>query len=348
MRLLFAGTPEFGLRILEALIASDHEVLCVMTQPSRPKGRGQWSQASPVAVRAQKESLPIITTSPSKPRVLDQIRALDPEAIVVAAYGRIFRPEFLALPRRGVINVHPSLLPRWRGAAPVHAALLAGDKVTGVSIIGLVQAMDAGPVYAMEKIDIVPEDDRGSLEAKLAEQGSRLVLKVLQDIASDQAQPQDQDDSQATYTPKKREEDARIRWDETAFQCWNRVRAFAPDPCAWFKITGKQDKTERVKILAARVYKPSAVNQTPSSLAAEIASPRSVPSDSETLLRGPGGKDSRKAGVVLGKGSDQSLLVSCASDTTLELLLVRPQGKKDQPADSLVHGKKISIGQKLL
>ena len=109
MRLLFAGTPEFGLRILEVLIASAHEVLGVMTQPSRPKGRGQWSQPSPVAVRAQKENLPIITTSPSKPRVLDQIRALDPEAIVVAAYGRIFRPEFLAL-RMGGLDTDPEFM----------------------------------------------------------------------------------------------------------------------------------------------------------------------------------------------------------------------------------------------
>lgn len=316
MKLLFAGTPEFGREILEALLASKHEVVMVLTQPSRPKGRGQKEQPSPVEQAAIEKNIPVITASPSKVEVLEEIKKAAPDAAVVAAYGRIFRPAFLNLPPKGVLNVHPSLLPRWRGAAPVHAALLAGDKETGVAIMRLVEEMDAGPIYAIENLAIEDIDDRLSLENKLAAIGGQLLLDVLDIVSQGLDQPQEQDHKAATFTPKMHDEDAQIQWNDSATQCLNRVRAFAPDPGAWFNLKNKDGKNERIKILAAQV--------------------RNLENEREV-----------KTGTVLFGSSKSSLCVACDSSTALELLTVRPQGKKDQPAASLIHGKKISIGDVL-
>ena len=317
MKILFAGTPEFGRKILDALIASKHEVVLVLTQPSRPKGRGQKEQPSPVEQAAVENNIPVVTASPSKPEVLEEIKKSVPDAAVVAAYGRIFRPAFLNLPPKGVLNVHPSLLPRWRGAAPVHAALLAGDKETGVAIMRLVEEMDAGPIYAIENLAIEDIDDRLSLENKLAVIGGELLLDVLDIVSEGLDQPQEQEHSAATFTPKMQDADAQIQWNQSAIKCLNRVRAFAPDPGAWFNLKNKEGKNERVKILSAQT--------------------RALENDPQ-----------EKAGTVLFGNSKSSLCVACDASTALELLTVRPEGKKDQPAASLVHGKKLAIGDRLL
>lgn len=228
------GSPEFAVPTIRSLVESGHELVAVVTQPDKPAGRGRaWTQPA-AKVFALEHGLTVLQpVNVSSPPSVERLRALAPDAIVVAAYGQILRERVLELPKRGCVNVHASLLPRHRGASPVAAAILSRDTVTGVTIMEMVRALDAGPMVAKVEEPISPHDTTGSLEQRLAEKGARLLVEVLDPWAEGHITPEPQDEALATYAPMLRRADAFIDWSRPADEIWRRVRAFNPWPVAY-------------------------------------------------------------------------------------------------------------------
>ena len=245
MRIVFMGTPEFAVPTLRALHEAGHEITAAYTQPPRPAGRGKADRKSPVHLAAEKLGLEVC--HPLTLRDLDaqaDFLALEPELAVVVAYGLILPAAILEAPKRGCLNVHASLLPRWRGAAPIQRAILAGDHVTGVTIMRMEEGLDTGPMLAAAR---VPVEDKtsGELHAELAEIGARLLVETVAQL--DQLKPQPQPELGATYAAKIDKAEARIDWSKPAELIEREVRAFAPFPGSWFELDG-----ERIKVLRAR------------------------------------------------------------------------------------------------
>ncbi|MGB7541447.1 MAG: methionyl-tRNA formyltransferase [Burkholderiales bacterium] len=238
MNLIFAGTPEFAAYALAALLASRHqEVIEVLTQPDRPAGRGLASVFSPVKRLALERGIPIEQPASLKDALAqEQLRHLRPDAIVVVAYGLILPQAVLDIPRLGAINIHASLLPRWRGAAPIQRALLAGDRETGISIMQMDAGLDTGPVLLREAVSIRDEDTAGSLHDRLAELGARLVVRALDALESGKLKAVPQFAEGATYAEKIDKREARIRWQDPAATVWRQIRAFNPSPGAAARI----------------------------------------------------------------------------------------------------------------
>jgi methionyl-tRNA formyltransferase len=235
------GTPPFAATILDALIAAGHGVLAVYTQPPRPAGRGQRLQPSPVQLFAERHGLEM--RCPARlgdERVGAEFAALGAEAAVVAAYGLILPRAFLTAPRLGCLNVHASLLPRWRGAAPIERALLAGDSATGITIMQMEEGLDTGPILLQQALPIGPEATAGSLTLALAQLGGELIVKALADAAHGRLIPRPQPAEGVTYAPKIRREEGRLDWRRPAEELARRVRAFDPRPGAFFEYRGEQ------------------------------------------------------------------------------------------------------------
>ena len=242
MRLVFLGSPAFALPSLEALHAAGHEVGLVVTQPDRPAGRGQKTTPPPVAVYAREHGLALWQTSSLRGAEAEaRLREFEPEAMALAAFAALVPNNVLAIAPRGILNVHPSLLPRWRGAAPIQATLLAGDPETGVSIIRLVSALDAGPIFVQERVAIAAFDDYLSLEASLSSLGARLLVQTLDEWP----EPREQDDAAATYCRKIERDDARIDWSAPAELIWRQVRAYRGWPQAFTSVGDRQLKVLR-------------------------------------------------------------------------------------------------------
>ena len=229
MRLVFAGTPEFAAAALEALHSAGHEIALVLTQPDRPSGRGRQSIASAVKRLARHYGLPVSQPPTLKdPQSQHELAALAPHAMVEAAYGLIVPPDILAVPERGCLNIHASLLPRWRGAAPIPRALLAGDTHTGISIMQMDAGLDTGPVLLQEPVEIGAFDTAQTLHDKLAQLGARLIVRALE--AKLVAHPQDQ--TKATYAAKLDKREALIDWRAPASSIERSIRAYNPVPGA--------------------------------------------------------------------------------------------------------------------
>ncbi len=229
-RLVFMGTPRFGQIILSALIGH-YEIVAVVTQPDRRAGRGRKVAISPVKALALEHDLPLL--QPRKVReeqVVKQLLQLQPAVIVVAAFGQILPPSILSLPGHGAINVHASLLPRHRGAAPIPAAILVGDQCTGISIMLMDEGLDTGPILSQKSTGISAQDTTASLTEKLGHLGGQLLLDTLPRWLAGEISPQKQDDEQATYAPPLRKEQGRIDWTEPAELIARRCRAFLPWP----------------------------------------------------------------------------------------------------------------------
>jgi len=246
MRTIFMGTPHFAVPTLDALVEAGHQVVAAYTQPPRPAGRGKAPRRSPVQLRAEELGIPV--HSPKSLRDAEaqaQFAALQPEVAVIVAYGLILPPPILDAPALGCINVHGSLLPRWRGAAPIQRAILAGDPVTGITIMRMAEGLDTGPMLATAR---VPVEDKtsGELFAELAEVGAHLLVEVLADHRH--WRPEDQDEREANYAAKIDKAETRLDWTKPAELLEREVRAFAPTPGAWFELDG-----ERIKVLAAHV-----------------------------------------------------------------------------------------------
>ncbi len=239
MSIVFIGTPAFAVPSLERLAGTGHDIAAVITQPDRPAGRRQLPRPPPAKLAAQTLGLRVLQPPTLRDaEVLEGLRALSPEAIIVVAYGQILRQDVLEIPVRGVLNVHPSLLPRWRGASPIPASILAGDERTGVTIMLMDTGMDSGPILAQEDVPIHDEDTSRSLSDTLADLGADLLVRTLPSWLADEIPPQPQDDSLATTCPLLRKEDGAIDWQLPATEIWRRVRAYDAWPGAYTSFDG--------------------------------------------------------------------------------------------------------------
>ena len=249
-RLLFAGTPEFARESLAALIDAGHVPVAVLTQPDRPSGRGRKLTASPVKEHSITHDIPVMQPVTLKdPHVVEELAALEPDIMIVAAYGLILPEAVLDVPRLGCLNVHASLLPRWRGAAPIQQAILNGDAETGICLMKMDPGLDTGPVFAKAAIGIGPEETAGELHDRLAALGASLLVETLPDILAGKLQPVEQDEEDATYAGKIRKEDAHIDWSLPAALLHRKIRAYNPAPGAWFELAGERIKCWSAKVL---------------------------------------------------------------------------------------------------
>ena len=250
MRIIFMGTPDFAVPALRALHGAGHDIACVYTQPPRPAGRGKKLSPSPVAVEAERLGLEVRSpVSLKNAEAQAEFAALDADVAVVAAYGLILPQAVLDAPAHGCLNIHASLLPRWRGAAPIHRAVMAGDEVTGVTIMQMEAGLDTGPM--LHKVTVpVGRQTTGELFEELGAMGAAAMVEVLADLTA--FPPERQDDAAAIYAPKIDKAEAKIDWAESAEVIERKVRGLAPFPGAWFELEG-----ERVKLLLAEVAEAS-------------------------------------------------------------------------------------------
>ncbi|MFD0274733.1 methionyl-tRNA formyltransferase [Kitasatospora sp. NPDC127111] len=308
MRLVFAGTPEVAVPALDALLASDrHEVVAVVTRPDAPAGRGRKLVASPVAQRAEEAGIEVLKPAkPSDPDFVARLTELAPDCCPVVAYGALLRPGTLEIPEHGWVNLHFSLLPAWRGAAPVQHAVLAGDEVTGASTFLIEQGLDSGPVFGVLTEEIRPTDTSGELLERLAHSGARLLAATMDGIADGTLHAVPQPAEGVTLAPKITVEDARIDWTHPALRVDRVVRGCAPAPGAWTVFRG-----ERLK----------------------ITGPVTLVTDSSALA--PGELAVGKNSVRVGTGSHE-----------VELGEVRPQGKKAMRAADWARGARIESGER--
>ena len=310
MKLVFCGTPPFAVPSLERLAGSGFEVQLVVTQPDRPQGRGMILAAPTVKQAAEKLRLPVIQPEKIKanPDFKQKLEQLRPDAIIVVGYGRLIPPWMLALPPRGNINVHASLLPKYRGAAPVQWAIASGEKVTGVTTMLLNEGLDTGDILLQDSLPIAPEDTAITLTPPLAKLGADLLVKTLRGLEQGRVRPTAQDHSRATLAPILKKEDGQIDFHRTAAEIHNRLRGFQPWPGATARFRGKN-----LKIVAAREEL-----HPPATLA-----PGELRWDSEKLVAG------------------------CGGATRLELLEVQPEGKRAISAREFVSGYRPVSGERL-
>ena len=292
LRIAFFGTPAFAVPTLDALLASGHEVVGVVTQPDRPRGRGQQVTEAPVKERARISGVPILQPTKLKdPDFLDAFRLWQADLGVVAAYGRLLPQALLDIPPRGLINVHASLLPAWRGASPIQRAVLNGDQVSGVTIMRVVLALDAGAMLARVQVPIAPDDTSGSLEIRLAVAGASLLREVVDRMGRGEAVAEvPQDDSQATLAPKIDKADGIIDWTRPAQELDWHVRGMQPWPGAFTFVDGQR--------LVVREATPDA----------------RASGDTEP-------------GVLVAADGD-SLIFACGEGTSLRVTRVQPEGKR--------------------
>jgi methionyl-tRNA formyltransferase len=310
LRLAFFGTPEFAVPTLAALLASRHIVVGVITQPDRPRGRGHHLTASRTKAFAVERGIPVLQPERLKDEgFLTAFRALDADLGVVAAYGRIITDAMLSTPRLGMINVHASLLPRWRGAAPVHRALLAGDRETGVTIMRVVRELDAGPMLVIERRAIGDEETSADVERALAEMGAALAADTVERLSQGPVPEEPQPDAGVTYADRITKGDSPIFWWRSAHELHNQVRGLHPWPHASTTIGG-----HRLLILK------TAVSDGPAPSSA-------VP------------------GSVLQAEADS--LVIAAGHGTLRILELRPEGRRTMTTREFLAGHKLAIGARM-
>ncbi|HXF86171.1 MAG TPA: methionyl-tRNA formyltransferase [Anaerolineales bacterium] len=249
-KIVFMGSPEFALPTLRAL-ADHYEVVGVVTQPDRASGRGREPKPPPVKTLALELKIPIIQPERLKqPEAMEQLQKWNPDLIVVAAFGQILKPEVLTLPRFGCLNVHASLLPRWRGAAPIHAAILHGDEETGVTIMKMDEGLDTGPILAKRSIRLTRDDTTGSVTQTLSHLGATLLIEILPDYLSGKLQPIPQPDEGATYAPMLKKEDGKLDFTRDVNELERSVRAFNPWPGAFMEFDGAMLKIHRAHVEA--------------------------------------------------------------------------------------------------
>ena len=307
MRLVFAGTPAVALPSLDAIAASGHELVAVVTRPDAPAGRGRRLVRSPAAAWADEHGIEVL--SPQRPRdpdFLDRLRDLAPDCVPVVAYGALVPPAALEIPKHGWVNLHFSLLPAWRGAAPVQHAILHGDEVTGASVFQLEAGLDTGPIFGTLTEQIRPTDTAGDLLERLALGGAGLLVAVLDAIEAGTARAHPQPADGVTMAPKVTVADARIRWSDPAFAVDRRIRACTPAPGAWTTLRGERLKLGPVRPVAN--------------------GPRLEPGD---LL------------------VERSQVLAGTATTPVVLGEVRPAGKKVMPAAAWARGLRIEPGERL-
>jgi len=310
-KIVFMGTPAFSVPILEGLLEEGYEIAAVVTQPDRPVGRKRIITPTPVKEAALKHGLLVlqpekISGSPE----MEQIKTLAPDLLITAAFGQFLPSSLLAVPTHGALNVHASLLPKYRGGAPVHYAIMAGDQETGVTIMEMIKKMDAGGIFAQERLPITPQDDVGTMFDKLSALGKTLLLQTLPKILSGELTPVPQDEDLVTYSPNISREQEAIDWRKTAQQIDAQVRGMRPWPIAF---TMYQD--QRWKIW-------------------------SVSSVAQTTTAAPG---------TIIERSKKELLIACGSGTVLAIDSLQPAGKGQQDIAAFLNGsgQQVQVGQKV-
>jgi len=249
LRVAFMGTPEFSVPILSSLVAAGHEVICVYTQPPRCGGRGQKEQKTPVHVKAKELDFDIYTPNNfSSDAQQATFTNFNLDCAIVVAYGLILPKSILTAPRFGCLNVHASLLPRWRGAAPIQRAILAGDHESGVTIMQMDEGLDTGKILMVDRTKITPKTTGKSLHDELSQAGSALIIKTLDSLVQSELRPMKQPENGVTYAKKLERSEGRINWEKPADEIERLIRAFTPWPGSWFEVRGK-----RIKILSAQV-----------------------------------------------------------------------------------------------
>ncbi len=309
MKLVFCGTPQFAVPTLQKLVDAGHEVSLVVTQTDKPSGRGLEMAVSPVKRLARELALPI--NQPDKIKNNEEFRSqlatLAPDAIIVVGYGRIIPQWMIDLPRLGNINLHASLLPKYRGAAPIQWAIASGETVTGVTTMRIDAGLDTGDILLQREEAISKEDTAETLAPRLASMGAELMVETLRRFEQGTAHPIPQDHSQATLAPILKKEDGLVDFNRTGFEIYDRLRGFQPWPGAYTIFRGKQ-----LQIRAAKPLQPG---------------PNVAP------------------GELLASGD--RLLVGCAERTGLDLLEIQLEGKRRMPARDFVHGYRLIAGERL-
>ena len=306
MRILFMGTPDFAVPSIRALVEAGHDVCGAFTQPDKPKNRGMKLQPTPVKEFCLEHNIPVF--QPTKLRdgtALAQIQELAPELIVVAAYGRILPDEILNYPAKGCINVHSSLLPRYRGAAPINWAILNGDKVSGVTIMHMATELDAGDIISQVETPIDPDETVESLHDRLADLGAKLLAETVEAIGNGTATRTPQNAEQVTFAPMLSRELSPMDWNKTARALHDQVRGLIPWPAAVAELGGV-----RCKVFATKVC-------------------------GETTHAEPG---------TVVKADKKGLKIACGGGTVLEICELQPDGKKRMPANAFLLGRPIPEG----
>jgi methionyl-tRNA formyltransferase len=323
LRVLFFGTPAFAVPTLEALLASpDATVVGAVTQPDKPRGRGQQVSASPVKVRAESAGLPVLQpTKLASEDFLEAARAFEPDLGVVAAYGRLLPDAVLALPRLGLINVHASLLPRWRGASPIERAIMEGDRETGVTIMRVVKALDAGAMIAVARTPIDPDETAEALEGRLSEIGASLLVSTLPSLAAGTAREVPQDEALVTLAPRIVKTDGLIDWDAAARAVHDTVRALVPWPRAYTYLDAVR--------LVVHETRPHP------SLAAAWAAAGAAGREPVGLLTRPGAVAPSPKGV---------LLVGAGEGSIVEIRRVQEDGRRVLDARAFLAGRPLPAG----
>lgn len=300
--MIFAGTPEFARASLSALVDSGNTPVLVLSQPDRPSGRGKRLTASPVKRYAEAHAIPVLQPSVLRnEKLVEELRACKPDIMIVAAYGLILPQNVLDIPVCGCINVHASLLPRWRGAAPIQAAILAGDKTTGISLMHMTAGLDCGPVFKTASLAIGSDETAGSLHDRLAQMGGELLTANLDDILENRIAAVSQDEAAASYAGKISKQDAKLDWSRSAGELARQVRAYNPVPGAFFFVsTDGDDPDDALRIKCWRA-KPAA------------------------------GADA-KPGTVIASGPD-GIVVACGADALCMLELQLPGKRRIAPRE---------------
>ena len=300
LKVVFAGTPDFAAIALQALINSPHDVIAVYTQPDRPAGRGRKLQASPVKKTALENNIPVYQPESLKGDAEQQaLKELNADVMIVAAYGLILPQAVLDTPKMGCLNIHASLLPRWRGAAPIQRAILAGDNETGITIMQMNAGLDTGDMLSTSTCPINIDETGGSLHDKLAELGASNLLTTLYDLQAGKITPVVQDDALATYAHKLDKQEAQLNWHQNAQQLYNQVRAFNPWPVAFFMVDDK----------AVRVWQSEVIQE----------------------------HSDKPPGTIL--NTDKNGIDIACNNSVLRLLQLQPPGKKPMDAASFLNGR---------
>ncbi|MFU2079961.1 methionyl-tRNA formyltransferase [Avibacterium endocarditidis] len=314
LNIIFAGTPEFAAQHLAALLNSEHKVIAVYTQPDKPAGRGKKLQASAVKQLAEQHQIPVYQPkSLRKAEAQQELAALNADVMVVVAYGLILPKAVLDAPRLGCLNVHGSILPRWRGAAPIQRAIWAGDGQTGVTIMQMNEGLDTGDMLHKVYCNISPEDTSLSLYHKLEQIAPNALLDVLNGLEAGEFTPEAQDDSLANYADKLSKQEAKLDWQLSAAQLERCIRAFNPWPISYFVTTDKDGNTQTLKVYQATVLP----------------------------------HQNQPAGTIL--QADKNGIQIATADGVLNLTQLQPAGKKPMSAQDLLNGRAdwFSVGKVL-
>jgi methionyl-tRNA formyltransferase len=309
-RIVFFGTPEFAVPTLEALVAAGRKPVLVITRPARPAGRGQEVQEPPVAEAARRHGLEVLQPERVRdPELIERLRALEPDLFVVVAFGQIFPAALLELPEHGSINLHASLLPKYRGASPIQSAVANGEKKTGVTTMLMEEELDAGPILLQEEVGIRRSETAGELAERLSRLGGRLMVETLEALEKGALKPRKQRDESASYASKFTKEDGRTNWALEAEELYNRMRAFDPWPGITANFKGRP-----VKLLWG------------------------VPMSWE---KGPSGASGTYLGLRQGK-----MAILCGGDTVFGIEELQRPGKTPQRASDFVNGERLRVGER--